>query len=195
MFVDYYKMFFFSMIAKALMIFLKFHVSDLVYFVYLNTDKAFRDQHLQTCLKLYYDQFATYFDDNLTYSYEEFLEEFHRFKNIGFTTACSVMPNILSDKSVDIQGNPITAFRELQRKQVKFRTGFELWLRASWQGAKEPELAILKYEMIHSFESIWLILRKYDHLWFWVTSIWAPTFLVFGKGNHTQALLLRCHRL
>jgi hypothetical protein len=90
---------------------------DLVYFVYLNTDKAFRDQHLQTCLKLYYDQFATYFDDNLTYSYEEFLEEFHRFKNIGFTTACSVMPNILSDKAIDIQGNPITAFRDLQRKQ------------------------------------------------------------------------------
>ena len=92
---------------------------DLVYFVYLNTDKAFRDQHLQTCLKLYYDQFATYFDDNLTYSYEEFLEEFHKFKNIGFTTACSVMPNILSDKAIDIQGNPITAFRELQRKQVR----------------------------------------------------------------------------
>ena len=91
---------------------------DLVYFVYLNTDKSFRDQHLQTCLKLYYDQFATYFDDHLTYSYEEFLEEFHRFKNIGFTTACSVMPNILSDKSLEIQGNPITAFRELQRKQV-----------------------------------------------------------------------------
>jgi len=90
---------------------------DLVYFVYLNTDRAFRDQHLQTCLKLYYDQFATYFDENLSYSYEDFQEEFHRFKNIGFTTACSVMPNILSDKAIDIQGNPITAFRELQRKQ------------------------------------------------------------------------------
>ena len=47
-----------------------------------------------------------------------------------------------------------------------------------WQGAKEPELAILKYEMILSFQSIWLILGKYDHLWFWVTGIWAPTFLV-----------------
>ena len=60
------------------------------------------------------------------------------------------MPNILSDKSVDIQGNPITAFRELQRKQVKFRAGFELC-------AKEPELATLKYEMIIAFQSIWLI--------------------------------------
>ena len=70
---------------------------------------------------MYYDQFATYFDENLSYSYEEFQEEFHRFKNIGFTTACSVMPNILSDKAIDIQGNPITAFRELQRKQVCLR--------------------------------------------------------------------------
>ena len=65
---------------------------------------------------MYYDQFATYFDENLSYSYEEFQEEFHRFKNIGFTTACSVMPNILSDKAIDIEG--ITAIRELQRKQV-----------------------------------------------------------------------------
>jgi len=90
---------------------------DLVYFLYLNTDKEFRDKHLQTCLKLYYDRFATYFDDNLTYSYQDFLDDFQRFKAIGFTTACSVMPNILSDNKVDIQGNPITAFAELQRKQ------------------------------------------------------------------------------
>ena len=30
---------------------------------------------------------------------------------------CSVMPNILSDKAIDIEG--ITAIRELQRKQVR----------------------------------------------------------------------------
>ena len=58
------------------------------------------------------------------------------------------------------------------------RGWFEPWPRTSWQGAKEPELAILKYEIILSFQSIWLILGKYDHLWFWVTGIWAPTFLV-----------------
>ena len=58
------------------------------------------------------------------------------------------------------------------------RGWLEPWLRSSWQGAKEPELAVLKYEMIFSFQSIWLILGKYDHLWFWVTGIWAPTFLV-----------------
>ena len=32
--------------------------------------------------------------------------------------------------------------------------------------------------MILSFQSIWLILGKYDHLWFCVTGIWAPTFLL-----------------
>lgn len=93
---------------------------DLVYFLYLNTDLAFRDEHLMTCLRVYYDQFSTYFEDHLKYSYEEFLEDFQRFKAIGFTTACSVMPNILSDTKVDLQGNPITAFAELQRKQVRF---------------------------------------------------------------------------
>ena len=63
-------------------------------------------------------------------------------------------------------------------KPPAIRGWFEPWPRTSWQGAKEPELAILKYEIILSFQSIWLILGKYDHLWFWVTGIWAPTFLV-----------------
>jgi len=90
---------------------------DLVYFVYLNTDLSFRDAHLADCLKLYHDQLATYFNDDLIWSFEDFMKDFHRFKAIGFTTACSVMPNILSDNKVDIQGNPITAFQELQRKQ------------------------------------------------------------------------------
>ena len=101
---------------KSISYCITFFIPDLVYFVYLNTDRAFRDQHLETCLKLYYDQFATYFDENLSYSYEDFREDFNQFKNIGFTTACSVMPNILSDKAIDIEG--ITAIRELQRKQV-----------------------------------------------------------------------------
>lgn len=90
---------------------------DLVYFLYLNTDLDFRDQHLKACLKLYYDQFSTYFEGNLTYSFEEFLQDFDRFKAIGFTTACSVMPNILSDSEVELEGNPLTALRNLQRKQ------------------------------------------------------------------------------
>jgi len=93
---------------------------DLVYLIYLNTDLAFRDQYLKTCLKLYYDQFSTYFDDHLVYSFEDFLQDFDRFKAIGFTTACSVMPNILSDSEVELEGNPITALRNLQRKQVSF---------------------------------------------------------------------------
>ena len=58
------------------------------------------------------------------------------------------------------------------------RGRFQPWPRTSWQWAKEPELAILQYEITLSFQSIWLILGKYDHLWFWVTGIWAPTFLV-----------------
>ena len=97
---------------------------DLVYLIYLNTDLAFRDAHLKSCLKLYYDQFSSYFDDHLVYSFEDFLQDFDRFKAIGFTTACSVMPNILSDSEVDLEGNPITALRNLQRKQVSILHSF-----------------------------------------------------------------------
>lgn len=91
---------------------------DLVYFLYLNTDLAFRDAHLEECLKLYYEQFSKYFGEDLKYSYEEFMEDFNRFKNIGFTTACSVMPNILSDHQIELGENPLTALSELERKQL-----------------------------------------------------------------------------
>lgn len=90
---------------------------DLVYFLYLNTDLAFRDAHLQDILRLYYDTFANYFDDNLKYTYEQFMKDYNWYRAIGFTTACSVMPNVLSDNKVDLEGNAITAFAELQRKQ------------------------------------------------------------------------------
>ena len=30
----------------------------------------------------------------------------------------------------------------------RYREWFQSWLKISWQGAKEPELAILKYEII-----------------------------------------------
>jgi hypothetical protein len=38
--------------------------------------------------------------------------------SIGFVTALAVMPNVLSDEQVNIEGNACTAFHELQRKQI-----------------------------------------------------------------------------
>jgi len=95
---------------------------DLVYFLYLNTDLEFRDANLDTLLDDYYADFSSYFDSELepglkNYTREKFREDFNWHKQIGFTTACSVMPNVLSDTELNLEGNIFTAFRNLQRKQ------------------------------------------------------------------------------
>ena len=38
---------------------------DLVYFLYINTDLAFRDNHLNDVLKLYYNEFSQYFPKDI----------------------------------------------------------------------------------------------------------------------------------
>ena len=45
-------------------------------------------------------------------------------------------------------------------------------------------VSLLKYEIILSFQSIWLIQGKYDDLWFWVTGYLGTSF--FGKGSDTS---------
>jgi len=95
---------------------------DLVYFLYLNTDLAFRDAHLSQLLDDYYAEFSSYFDVELepglkNYTLAKFREDFDWHKQIGFTTACSVMPNVLSDTELNLEGNIFTAQRTLQRKQ------------------------------------------------------------------------------
>ena len=40
------------------------------------------------------------------------------FRPLGFTTACSVMPNVLSSCQLDLENNGLLALRELQRKQA-----------------------------------------------------------------------------
>ncbi len=52
-------------------------VIDLCYYLYIMTDGAFRAQHLETCLRWYYDAYSKYFvgimDD---YTYDDFRKEF-----------------------------------------------------------------------------------------------------------------------
>lgn len=94
---------------------------DLVYFTYLNTDLSFRDQHLTDLLRIYYDTFHPYIQESLdgdvSYSFDNFKADFDFHKPIGFTTACSVMPNVLSSCQLDLERNGLMALRELQRKQ------------------------------------------------------------------------------
>merc|ERR1712058_66542 len=68
---------------------------------------AFRDAHLDGILDQYYADYSSYFDCELepglkTYTLQKFKEDFHWHKQIGFTTACSVMPNVLSDQELNI---------------------------------------------------------------------------------------------
>lgn len=94
---------------------------DLVYFIYLNTDLAFRDAHLREVLKIYHDTFSTYISEvmpELGYSFDDFVADFNYHRPLGFTTACSVMPNVLSDCQLDLETNGLLALRELQRKQA-----------------------------------------------------------------------------
>ena len=52
---------------------------DLVYFFYLNTDLAFRDNHLEDILKMYYNEFSSYFPTNI-----EECSEVEKLKNYTF---------------------------------------------------------------------------------------------------------------
>eukprot|EP00094_Tigriopus_californicus_P005881 TCALIF_05667-PA protein Name:"Protein of unknown function" AED:0.29 eAED:0.29 QI:0/0.66/0.5/0.75/0.33/0.25/4/114/526 len=93
---------------------------DLVYFTYLNTDLEFRDAHLKEVLKEYYDIYHSYLMrayPDMKYSFEDFIGDFHYHKPVGFTTACSVMPNVMSTTQLDLETAGICALRELQQKQ------------------------------------------------------------------------------
>ncbi len=97
---------------------------DLVYFVYLNTDLQFRDAHLKDVLKVYYDTLSPYIDEaapeDFKYGFDDFIEDFNYHRPLGFATACSVMPNVMSTTQVDLESaNGLLALRELQRKQAQ----------------------------------------------------------------------------
>jgi hypothetical protein len=49
----------------------------------------------------------------------DFIREFNYHRPIGFTTACSVMPNVMSGTPLDLESGSLSALRELQRKQAQ----------------------------------------------------------------------------
>eukprot|EP00096_Caligus_rogercresseyi_P001449 TRINITY_DN1231_c0_g1_i6.p1 TRINITY_DN1231_c0_g1~~TRINITY_DN1231_c0_g1_i6.p1 ORF type:complete len:491 (-),score=120.25 TRINITY_DN1231_c0_g1_i6:271-1743(-) len=96
---------------------------DLVYFLYLNTDLEFRDNHLEGVLRLYHETFSSYVaetkESGFEYPFEDFLTDFNWHRSVGFTTACSVLPNVLSTAPLDLENNGFLAIKELQRKQER----------------------------------------------------------------------------
>ena len=84
----------------------------------------------------------------------------------------------------------ISTFHFWERHMIlNCRLGFDLWLKISWSGVKEPELAILLYEMFRSFHPIWLIWGKYDLASNFISGNLAPSSLgkVLMKALHSQA--------
>ena len=57
--------------------------------------------------RIWYDTFTPYLNEcksaDFKYAFEDFIEDFNFHKAVGFTTACSVMPNVMSNTQVDIE--------------------------------------------------------------------------------------------
>jgi len=93
---------------------------DVIYVMYLSLDLEFRDAHMDTCLKQYWDILNSYITNSaprdLEYGWDDFQEEFKTFKKIGFILASAMLPNVLSDTQFEAGG--LMALRDLQRKQA-----------------------------------------------------------------------------
>ena len=67
---------------KKLIVFQMLNLShplvDLGYFLYVSTDKAFRDAHLTQVLDVYHDAFERHSDAKMPFTKEEFHKEFWR---------------------------------------------------------------------------------------------------------------------
>lgn len=57
--------------------------------------------------RIYYDTFTPYLNEcksaDFKYAFEDFIEDYNFHKPVGFTTACSVMPNVMSNTQVDLE--------------------------------------------------------------------------------------------
>lgn len=78
-------------------------VIDLGYFTYVMTDKEFRTQHLEACLKEYHEVLKGYLD--FEQSFKEFMEEFNDMRPMyffGIMVRKTILRNLLSLFSVFI---------------------------------------------------------------------------------------------
>jgi len=77
-------------------------MSDIVYALYTGTTQEFRQQHLQSMLRLYFDKF-THICSSLSvpllpgFSWEEFNRRFHRAKFFALTLALVFLPLVLKE--------------------------------------------------------------------------------------------------
>ena len=76
---------------------------DIWYFIYSCTDSAWRKQHVQECLTVYFDIFSKYLSDNgITMSFDEFAKEAHDRRPFGFFISSQMLPIALNPEDRDI---------------------------------------------------------------------------------------------
>ena len=60
-------------------------------------------------MRTYFDTFSPFANefssDDFNYTFDDFIAEFNYHKPVGFTTACSVMPNVMSTTQVNLENN------------------------------------------------------------------------------------------
>jgi len=93
---------------------------DLLYILYISTDRQMRDQHMDQVMSYYWDTLSLYIKefkpDHVKYDLSDFQADIETYKTIGFVLATTLLPNVLSATQVEPGG--LLALRDMQRKQA-----------------------------------------------------------------------------
>lgn len=78
---------------------------DLNYFLYIGTDRQFREQHLKDLLKSYYDVLSSYLSPHQPeVTFEQFHQEYQERRVVGLLGCVLLMPNMLNPDQVEFKG-------------------------------------------------------------------------------------------
>jgi len=87
---------------------------DICYFLYVNTDRAFREQHLDEVLREYFESFSHHLKESKKeISYEDFRREFDQRREYGLIFGMIVAPNVLSPNQRKLES--FADFRAMDR--------------------------------------------------------------------------------
>ncbi len=68
---------------------------DICYFLYVNTDRAFREKHLDELIKLYHSKYSQCLSPHYDLSLEEFVKEFQARRDFGLVGGLLVRENVV----------------------------------------------------------------------------------------------------
>ena len=93
---------------------------DLLHLMYTSTDNAFRNQHMDECLRHYWttlNQYNIQFQPrDVKYDWHEFQSDVQNYKTIGYMLATTLLPSVFS--TIQIEPSGLRGLKEMQRNQV-----------------------------------------------------------------------------